>query len=206
MSTDLAKQPDRAATSYIRVAGLAVAGLLIALVAALAVAAVTFGMTLYPLPKDLQDLSLFLLASGTVSIVLGAIGFRIGLGTRIPSLVVTMALVYLVGAAVVGVNVLYASAQMFLNTAHDLPLLMILLLFSAIISLFFAFFLSQSIVMRLRNVLAVSRQVAQGDLTARADVNSRDEIGQLASEFNSMVANWINHAPRPSAWKRRAAS
>jgi signal transduction histidine kinase len=189
MSTETVKRPNRAVPSYIWVAGLALAGLAVALFAALYVAAITFGMPFsLPLAKDLQDLSLFLLASGTVSIVLGAIGFRLGLGTRIPSLVVAMALVYLVGAAVVGVNVLYASAQMFVSKEHDLPLLMILLLFSAIISLFFAYFLSQSIVSRLRNLLSVSRQVARGDLTARVMTSSRDEIGQLATEFNSMVA------------------
>jgi signal transduction histidine kinase len=188
MSTETIEQSNRTTSSYIRVAGMAIAGLLVALAVALVAAAVTFGMALYPLPKDLQDLSLFLLVSGTVSVIIGAIGFRIGLGTRIPSLVVTMALVYLVGAAVVGVNVFYASAQMFLNKEHDLPLLMILLLFSAIISLFFAYFLSQSMVSRLRNILAVSRRVGRGDLTARVDASSRDEIGQLASEFNSMVA------------------
>lgn len=188
MNTETIEQTPRTSFPYIKVAGLAVAGLVVALIAALVVAAMTFGMTLYPMPKDLQDLSIFLLASGTVSVILGAIGFRIGLGTRIPSLAMTMALVYLVGAAVVGVNVLYASAQMFLNKEHDLPLLLILLLFSAIISLFFAFFLSQSMVSRLRNLLAVSRRVARGDLAARVEVNSRDEIGQLATEFNSMIA------------------
>ena len=188
MSTDTIEQTDRTSPSYMRTAGLALAGLVIALIVALAAAAMTFGMPLYPLPDDLRDLSLFLLASGTVSVVLGGFGFRVGLGTRIPSLAVTMALVYLVGAAVVGVNVFYASAQMFLNKEHDLPLLLILLLFSAIISLFFAYFLSQSMVSRLRHILSVSRRVARGDLTARIEAGSRDEIGQLAYEFNAMVA------------------
>lgn len=174
--------------SYMRVAGLAVAGLVIALIAAIVVAAITFGMALYPMPKDLLDLTLFLLASGTLSVVLGGIGFRLGLGTRIPSLAITMAIVYMVGAAVVGVNVLYASVQMFLSREHDLPLLMVLLVFSAIISLFFAFFLSQNIVTRLRTLLDFSRKVAQGDLSVRVEARARDEIGQLATEFNGMVA------------------
>jgi signal transduction histidine kinase len=99
-----------------------------------------------------------------------------------------MALVYLVGAAIVAVNVLYTAVNMFLSTEHDLPLLTILLVFSAVISLFFAFFLSQSMVMRLRSLLALARRVAEGDLTARADVTSRDEIGRLTAEFNAMVS------------------
>ncbi len=36
-------------------------------------------------------------------------------------------------------------------------------------------------------LLTVARQVSEGDLSARVVVNSRDEIGSLGSEFNSMV-------------------
>jgi signal transduction histidine kinase len=188
MSTDTIRTRPASEPSFARVAGLSLAGLIVALTAAVVVAAQTFGMQLFPLPKDLQDLSLFLLISGTVSVILGAIGFRLGLGTRIPSLTLTMAIVYLVGAAVVGVNVTYASMQMFLNKEHDLPLLMILLLFSSIISLFFAFFLSQSLVSRLQVLLGMARRVGQGDLDVSLPVTSRDEIGQLCDEFNNMTA------------------
>ena len=76
--------------------------LIVALAVAVVFAARTFGMSLYPMPKDLQDLTLFLLISGGVSVGLGAVAFLLGLGTRIPSLVITLVLVYLVGAAVVG--------------------------------------------------------------------------------------------------------
>jgi signal transduction histidine kinase len=166
-----------------RMVGWAVAGLVVALVAALLLTLVM----LRPPSKDIQDLVVFLLISGGVSIVLGAIGFRLGLGTRLPSLALTMALVYLVGVAVVGVNVIYTAANMFLSREHDLPLLIVLLLFSAVISLFFAVFLAQSMVSRLRELLAVSKKVAEGDLTARIVMSSGDEIGKLGAEFNSMV-------------------
>jgi signal transduction histidine kinase len=190
MSTDTLQSVGkigRMTPSPVRVAGIAVGGLLVALLTALVVAALTFGMSLYPMPKDLQDLTLFLLVSGAVSVVLGGFGFRLGLGTRIPSLRIMLAVVYMVGAAVVGVNVWYTSLNMFLNKEHDLPLLTVLLVFSAIISLFFAFFLSQSMVSRLHSLLALAKMVSQGDLSARVEVNSRDEIGRLAAEFNDMV-------------------
>ena len=168
--------------SLVRNAGWVLGGLAVALAGALVLA----WATLNPPVNDLQDLTRFLLVSGGVSVLLGAIGFRLGLGTRIPSLAVTMALVYLVGVAVVAVNVLYTAVNMFLSP-HDLGLLAILLVFSAVISLFFAFFLSQSMVSRLRNLLAVANSVAGGDLTARVEVSSNDEIGKLAAQFNSMV-------------------
>ncbi len=172
--------------STIRMVGWAVSGLVVALVVALLAA----WLMLNPPSKDFTDLTTFLFISGVVSILLGAIGFRLGLGTRLPSLAVTLALVYLVGVAVVAVNVFYTAANMFLSQEHDLPLLVILLVFSAVISLFFAVFLAQSMVSRLRDLLAVSKQVAEGDLSARVSVRvgSGDEIGRLGKEFNAMVA------------------
>src|SRR5215210_2383727 len=177
------RHPTAVSRSVLRVAGWTLGSLLVALAGALVYAA----LMLNPPAKDLQDLTRLLLISGGISVLLGAIGFRIGLGTRIPSLVITMSLVYLVGAAVVAVNVLYTAINMFLSP-HDFGLLTILLVFSAVISLFFAFFLSQSMVSRLRNLLDVAHRVAAGDLTARVPATSSDEIGQLAAEFNSMVA------------------
>lgn len=162
----------------------ALGGMLVALALSLIYAPIALGGP--PPTKDMQDMVRFLLISGGLSVLLGAAAFRLGLGTRIPSLSITMALVYLIGAGVVGLNVFYTAMYMFLSE-HDFGLLTILLVFSSVISLFFAFFLSQSIVSRLQGLLSVSRQVAGGDLTARVEVNSHDEIGLLAAEFNSMV-------------------
>ncbi len=163
--------------------GWALGGLLVALVGALVYATLQLQ---FP-SKDLRDLTEFLLISGSLSVLLGAVSFRLGLGMRLPSLAVAIAVVYLVGAAVVGINVLYTAFLMFASP-HDLGLLTVLLVFSAVISLFFATFLSQSMVSRLRNLLFVANHVAAGDLSVRADDRSPDEIGRLASELNSMVA------------------
>ncbi|HEX8230845.1 MAG TPA: ATP-binding protein [Chloroflexia bacterium] len=191
MSTQL-EQPARprpASPSYwMKVAGWALLGLVVALAGTLAYAVIQ-----YQLPgKDLQDLTRFLLISGGVSVVLGALSFRLGLGTRLPSLRIAIAAVYLVGVVVVGVNVLYTAMMMFASP-HDLGLLTILLFFSALISLFFAVLLSQSMVSRLRDLLVVARRVASGDLEVRAQDTSPDEIGRLATELNSMVAQ-LDHA------------
>src|SRR5438552_15373109 len=91
-SQSLASGPRHGALSLVRVAGWALGGLVVALAVALVYAALTFGMSLYPMPKDLQDLMTFLLVSGVVSVGLGAVGSLLGLGTRIPSLAITMAL------------------------------------------------------------------------------------------------------------------
>src|SRR5436190_8195309 len=107
-------------SSYLRIVGWTVGGLAVALLVAVMVASSTFGMALYPMPKDLRDLTVFLLISGAVSVLLAVLVFRLGLGTRIPSLTITLTLVYLAGVAVVAVNVLYTAVNMFLSREHDL--------------------------------------------------------------------------------------
>src|SRR5437763_9195536 len=175
MRPDTLHRNRPAPTTTIRLLGWALGALLVALAAALVYAV----LRLNPPTRDLQEVTRFLLISGGVSVALGVVGFRLGLGTRIPSLAITLALVYLVGAGVVAINVLYTAVNMFLSP-HDFGLLTILLVFSAVISLFFAFLLSQSMVSRLQALLAVARRVAEGDLSGRVQVSSRDEIGRLA--------------------------
>lgn len=166
-----------------KVAGWALLGVAVALAVTLLYAVMRFRMP----GEDLLDLTQFLLVSGSISVLLGALAFRLGLGTRLPSLRIAIAAVYLVGVAVVGINVLYSAFLMFASP-HDLGLLTVLLFFSAVISLFFAALLSQSMMSRLLDLLVVARRVASGDLSVRARDSSPDEIGRLATELNSMVA------------------
>ncbi|MBL8643605.1 MAG: SpoIIE family protein phosphatase [Rhodospirillaceae bacterium] len=52
---------------------------------------------------------------------------------------------------------------------------------------------SRSITEPLRSLVATARRLATGDLEARAPVNSRDEVGELARVFNAMVPELRNH-------------
>jgi len=53
--------------------------------------------------------------------------------------------------------------------------------------LFLAFFLANRIVGPLRELTATTAKIAGGDLNAKVTVNSRDEVGRLAAEFNRMA-------------------
>ncbi|MDR3560835.1 MAG: methyl-accepting chemotaxis protein [Negativicutes bacterium] len=61
-------------------------------------------------------------------------------------------------------------------------------LLAAILSLVIAFFAARSISRPVNQLVAVAQQVAKGDLTAHVKVDSRDEIGDLATAFNTMTA------------------
>ncbi|HEY0379941.1 MAG TPA: ATP-binding protein [Pyrinomonadaceae bacterium] len=54
-------------------------------------------------------------------------------------------------------------------------------------SLALAFWLSNRIVRPLRQLTATTARIAKGDLDAQVEVTSRDEVGQLAVEFNRMA-------------------
>ena len=69
--------------------------------------------------------------------------------------------------------------------------------------LFFSFFtfilgttvifsLSTLITRPLHRMTKTTRQIADGDLTQRADISSQDEVGHLAKSFNAMVAHLQN--------------
>ena len=65
-----------------------------------------------------------------------------------------------------------------------------------VVSLIVAFFVNWSIVRPLASLSGSINQIAQGDLTVRASVQSQDEVGRLARTFNAMVdqLNQANHA------------
>ncbi len=58
---------------------------------------------------------------------------------------------------------------------------------AVIIAILIGLFISQSIISSLNEVLRVVGRVANGDLTQRAEVNSRDEMGTLGENINKMI-------------------
>jgi two-component system, OmpR family, sensor histidine kinase BaeS len=66
-----------------------------------------------------------------------------------------------------------------------------LLVFSGLlavgVAVLLTFFVSRRILSPIESLARVSRQVAKQDFSSRAEVKSRDEVGELARTFNSMV-------------------
>ena len=72
------------------------------------------------------------------------------------------------------------------------PSLSLLLILSGLlavgIAMILTFFVSHRILKPLETLARVSRQAARRDFTVRANVQSRDEVGELARTFNTMLA------------------
>ncbi|KJY37168.1 MULTISPECIES: ATP-binding protein [Streptomycetaceae] len=65
----------------------------------------------------------------------------------------------------------------------------IIMIFSMIASLLFMQFLAHGLTAPLRDMTAAARAMASGDYSRRVEVNSRDEIGELAATFNQMASD-----------------
>jgi len=79
----------------------------------------------------------------------------------------------------------YVSAR---DIARRLGLLILVFLFA---SLTVGFLVSSGIVLPIRDLMQGAMSIASGDLKARVDVRTRDEIGELGSAFNEMAERLI---------------
>ena len=91
------------------------------------------------------------------------------------------------GIVIALANVAATAYLMFLSP-HDLALLTLLLLFSLFLSLSFGFYLAGALAGSLRALATAATRMADGDLSARAEPTSRDELGEVARAFNAMAA------------------
>jgi Signal transduction histidine kinase len=71
-------------------------------------------------------------------------------------------------------------------------LLAIFLLAATLIPLFSILFMKKAVVDPIKRLNAVTQKITEGDLTKRAVVASRDEIGELSASFNSMTENLVD--------------
>lgn len=157
------------------------AALALAVVAALVYAGVVMGAP----ANEIVQIAVVLSGTGAGSLLLSAATVRLG-GGRLGSLRLRFALAYVAGLLVALANVLAASALMFLNS-HDLTFLLLLLGFSAVISLAFGWSVVSGLMAQLGALSRSAARLAGGDLSARVGAEGSDEAARLASAFDHMA-------------------
>src|SRR5215207_8909467 len=93
--------------------------------------------------NDVADLMGYLLTSGAISLGIGA-GGLIWLRRGRGRLWLQITLTYVLGISIALLNIYLTADLMFISEEHDLPLLILLLLFAAVVSLGLGFALSQT--------------------------------------------------------------
>lgn len=126
-----------------------------------------------------------LAATSVLSLATGFFLYRKGWASS-PSLSLTLLLTYAWAAILTLINV-WILAQLMFISQHDLSLAGILLVFAAIIAMTFGVFVAATVTGDLRQLSKTARRLAEGDLAARAAVNGRDEVSQVAVAFNEMA-------------------
>jgi len=130
--------------------------------------------------QDMIELARYLLVSSAISLGCGALGlawFRRG-NVR---LWVQVTLTFTLGLAVAILNIFVTANLMFISKDHDLPLLILLMLFAATVSLALGYALAQALAQRVKALHQGARALASGDLAARVDQGGGDELAALAA-------------------------
>lgn len=162
------------------------AAALAALVGLTALVLFLSALALHPPAKDLTLLGIFLLISGAITLALGYLAVTLGLSRVLRTLRRKFFFVLLIAAALALINVGFTARLMFISS-HDLLLLSLLLGFSLGMSAFFAVALSRSLHDAMRSLILAVRSMGSGRLDARAQVNSGDEVEEVARAFNAMA-------------------
>lgn len=173
----------------LKITGLA----LLVIVASAGVVVWLASLWLKPPSSALTDLFWLLFTSGTISVLLALIWFQ--WSQRGARLLVQLIVTYLVGVVIALINVALTSNMMFLNV-HDLKLTSLLIIFSALISIFFAYFLAQRLAQPVMMVRAAARQIANGKFNTRVMLNGSYELVDLGETFNSMAQQLEESAQR----------
>jgi len=161
-------------------AGLA---LMIAVGAGLALAQ----MLIAPPSGDLRDLALYLVVSGIATLGAGWAALRLADRAVGLTLHTRAFLSAIIGSVVALLNVFISAQLMFLSTAHDLKLLVALLMFSAVITVFFSLWVASTIAGRIGLVATGIGALATGDYASRVAVEGADEVTRLAVDVNGLA-------------------
>ncbi|MCH8849999.1 MAG: HAMP domain-containing histidine kinase [Chloroflexi bacterium] len=161
----------------------AVLGLTLAIGAGLLLAQ----LLMSPPAGDMRTLAAYLTLSGATTMGFGWLALRladraVGLGVRAKTFIGAA-----IGSGVALLNVFIVAQLMFVNTAHDLRLLLALIGFAAVVTVFFSLWVASAIAGRLEVVASGIRALAGGDYATRVDVEGGDEVARLAADVNILA-------------------
>lgn len=143
-------------------------------------------LVLRPPAEDLLWLALFLPLTGCLSVAAGLLPARVGGIGRAVGIRGHLVLAVVLAAGTVLLNVGFTGFLMFIS-GHDLKLLVVLLVFSLGISIYFAWITADSLHGRLALVLDGVREMGRGKLETRISVGTGDEIDELSTAVNEMA-------------------
>jgi signal transduction histidine kinase len=160
-----------------------IAGVILTMALALGV----FFLLMHPPMSDLGLMALFLAITAIVSVAVGYGAYRLGWINRSPRISWLVLGGYAISSLLTFLNV-WVTARLMFASEHDLLLATVLLLFAGGIAMSVGYFLSAALTDRIVALSRAAEEIAQGQLSARANVSGNDEMASLARTFNEMAA------------------
>ena len=148
---------------------------------------IAFSVVFQPPGSTFAAMAAYLGITATISLVAGALAYRLGWMRRSPRLAWTLLAGYLLAAALTFVNVLTTARLMFISQ-HDLLLSSVLLVFSAVIAVSIGYLVSSTVVAAVRTLNHGADEVARGNLDVVLPEEGPEELAALARRFNAMTA------------------
>ena len=157
------------------------------LLAAIVSGLVLVQLLMAPPSDELRDLAAYLAIAGVATtlggwLVLRSLDRAVGLSLQAKAFLgATLA------TAVAFVNVFIVARLMFVNTSHDLQLLLALLVFSGVVSVVFSLWVAATISERVSGVGQAIRELALGRYETRLRLSGGDEVASLAADVDLLA-------------------
>jgi signal transduction histidine kinase len=178
-------QPLRAVPGWLRLG----TRWLAVMAAALGVALLWLLVAMHPTERDIAELALWLVVSGTLSIGAGAGAFWLADAANLRSVRLKFAIPSVLAALVIGLNTLVAAQMMFISVA-DAQMLIAFLIFGVCIALVLSNSVIESMTRSIRRVALGAQRMASGEYGVRlpeTQLQHISEFADLAHGFNQMA-------------------
>jgi signal transduction histidine kinase len=149
-------------------------------------ALVIFIPTLQPPSQDTRLLIVFMFSTGTLTIFLAYMLYRLGLIRWFRSLRWALLTTIVLTVLLIFLNVWVTARLMFISN-HDLMLTTSLLVFAGLTAITYGFFIATAITEGIRELSGAVSRLARGDLETRLVVKGNDELAELTRTFNWLV-------------------
>ena len=149
---------------------------------------VLFFLLMQPPTTDLVVMTRLMAISSVISVLAAYGTYRLGLVFWMPEIRLT----FVIGTAIASVILFFTIwiiARLMFVSQHDFYLATVLLVFATGITMSVAFFLTESISVRVHALSDAAGMIAAGKLSLRVPEEGRDELSILARAFNKMASN-----------------
>jgi signal transduction histidine kinase len=161
--------------------------LILAVLAAFGLSMLVIVPILQPPAADIQQLFMYMTATGLATILLVYAVYRLGFLQRLISLRWTLAVIIAMTILLIFANV-WVTAQLMFISQHDLVLTTGLLVFAGVIAAIAALVVASALRERIHHLAGGVRALAQGRLETRLRASGNDELAQLETMFNQTAA------------------